>query len=518
MRKQFIIFLILVFITFGHIALVKEATAGTNVGGVINTNTTWTLNNSPYVITDTVQIPSGITLTIEPGVAIKHNIDYTKNLFTVKGSIIANGTSGKPIKFDSIGRNIYFNFEAANTDTIVDLNYCEFDGGVFVSVNNGAVLQIKNSILKNIESLPEYYTYSLSQYQPNQDIIISNNQFINSGNLAFLNTCESSRRFYVKNNLFYKCIGTCIHSAACDGSVIVENNSFIEPQKGGLGGIALSLDKYYKNSGIKAINNYWGTTNENEIEDMIYDNNDNIAINNNINYQPFSTKPSPNTPALITCISWTYSDWGKCVSGWQSRSIISSSPSNCIGGDPIIKQSCQEVMELEEEKNIDTVNNNQTTGKNNINNSNNKMVAESQNMIEEEKSLLAKIDSNLSNRVKGRILLQVEKNGEGWYVNPDDNKKYYLGRPADAFSIMRNLGLGIKHSELENYLNLKFPSRLSGKILLDVEQNGEAYYVNPDDLKGYYLNRPADAFRVMRELGLGITNNDIRKIDVGEIE
>ncbi len=81
---------------------------------------------------------------------------------------------------------------------------------------------------------------------------------------------------------------------------------------------------------------------------------------------------------------------------------------------------------------------------------------------------------------------------------------------------MRNLGLGIKHSELSGYLNFKFPSRLSGKILLDVEENGEAYYVNPDDLKGYFLSRPADAFRVMRELGLGITNSDIRKIDVGE--
>jgi len=60
--------------------------------------------------------------------------------------------------------------------------------------------------------------------------------------------------------------------------------------------------------------------------------------------------------------------------------------------------------------------------------------------------------------------------------------------------------------------------RLSGKILLDVEQNGEAYYVNPDDLKGYYLNRPADAFNIMREFGLGITNNGIRKIGVGEIK
>lgn len=147
-----------------------------------------------------------------------------------------------------------------------------------------------------------------------------------------------------------------------------------------------------------------------------------------------------------------------------------------------------------------------------------KTKTEKQIAVEEEKSLITKIDKTISKRVSGNILLQVEKNGEGWYVYPDNQKKYYLGRPTDAFSIMRNLGLGIKHSELENYLNSKFLGRLAGKILLDVEQNGEAYYVNPKDLKGYFLNRPADAFKAMRELGLGITNSDIRKIDVGEIE
>jgi len=150
--------------------------------------------------------------------------------------------------------------------------------------------------------------------------------------------------------------------------------------------------------------------------------------------------------------------------------------------------------------------------------SNRKNCIKQTSVIEEEKKSTGKLDKNLVNRLSGNILLQVEKNGEGWYVNPDNKKKYYLGRPADAFSIMRNLGLGIKHSELNGYLNSKFPSRLSGKIMLDVEQNGEAYYIYPKNLKGYFLSRPADAFKVMRDLGLGITNADIRKIGVGEIK
>ncbi len=132
-----------------------------------------------------------------------------------------------------------------------------------------------------------------------------------------------------------------------------------------------------------------------------------------------------------------------------------------------------------------------------------------------EKSLVKSIDWNLARRLQGNILLQVEENGEGWYVYPDDLSKYYLGRPADAFAVMRELGLGATHDFITSYTI--YPSHVVGKILLDVEDSGKAYYIYPKDKKAYYLGRPADAFAVMRELGLGITNKDIRKIQVWEV-
>ena len=121
----------------------------------------------------------------------------------------------------------------------------------------------------------------------------------------------------------------------------------------------------------------------------------------------------------------------------------------------------------------------------------------------------------LSERLKGKILLQVELNGEAWYVNPDNLSRYYLGRPADAFNVMRELGLGISNKDFDSFNNIA-PKRLSGKILIKVEDNGEAYYVNPSDLRMHYLNRPADAFQIMRELGLGITNDNLEKIKIAE--
>lgn len=65
-----------------------------------------------------------------------------------------------------------------------------------------------------------------------------------------------------------------------------------------------------------------------------------------------------------------------------------------------------------------------------------------------EKLLTKNISPALSNRLSGCILLRVESHGEAWYVNPTNDFKYYLGRPTDAFAIMRGLGLGITNIDL----------------------------------------------------------------------
>jgi hypothetical protein len=120
--------------------------------------------------------------------------------------------------------------------------------------------------------------------------------------------------------------------------------------------------------------------------------------------------------------------------------------------------------------------------------------------------------NDLAEQLKGRILLQVEEHGEAWYVNPDTKKRHFLGRPDDAFNLMRQLGIGVSEADYYSFNNYA-PQRLSGKILLRVHANGEAYYVNPVDLKMHFLGRPVDAFNVMRTLGLGITNSNLARIE-----
>jgi len=201
------------------------------------------------------------------------------------------------------------------------------------------------------------------------------------------------------------------------------------------------------------------------------------------------------------CTEVTYGDYaGSCFVGYQYRNIASRTPLNCAltaAQQDAARRACAiagdgTTVIPQEEYNAA--------------------------FVALEKYLVKSINKALSKRLAGRILLQVESHGEAWYVNPVDVLKYYLGRPDDAFAIMRKFGLGISEKDYTSFSKSKAPSRLAGRILLRVKAHGEAYYVNPADLKLHYLGRPADAFALMRKFGLGITNANLRQIGVGEIK
>ncbi|MEI7802692.1 MAG: T9SS type A sorting domain-containing protein [Bacteroidota bacterium] len=80
-------------------AFTNFLSAQTNVSGGIYANTTWTLANSPYILTDTVVVFPGVTLSIEPGVTIK--FDDGQRLEVRNGTLIAQGTNSQPITFTS---------------------------------------------------------------------------------------------------------------------------------------------------------------------------------------------------------------------------------------------------------------------------------------------------------------------------------------------------------------------------------------------------------------------------------
>jgi len=129
---------------------------------------------------------------------------------------------------------------------------------------------------------------------------------------------------------------------------------------------------------------------------------------------------------------------------------------------------------------------------------------------------------NLQNKLKGYILLQVESHGEAWYVNPVDGKRYYMKDGATAYEMMRKFGLGITNTDLgklpqENQRNNNpsLVNKLKGKILLQVQSLGEAWYINPKTGFRYYMKNGEAAYNLMRNYSLGITNKDLEKIPIG---
>ncbi|MCX6740672.1 MAG: CAP domain-containing protein [Candidatus Parcubacteria bacterium] len=130
--------------------------------------------------------------------------------------------------------------------------------------------------------------------------------------------------------------------------------------------------------------------------------------------------------------------------------------------------------------------------------------------------------------LKGYILLQVQDNGEAWYVDPVSFKRYYMKDGAIAYEMMRSFGLGITDADLSKIPSIadttemknstsicasnSLANRLKGKIALQVQQHGEAWYIYPKTCRRIYMKDGASAYEIMRYLGLGITNNDLSKL------
>jgi parallel beta-helix repeat protein len=71
----------------------SSVSAATTISGVISSDTTWTLANSPYSLTGNVLVNQSVTLTIEPGVTVNLNTYYIR----IDGTLKAEGTSTNQI-------------------------------------------------------------------------------------------------------------------------------------------------------------------------------------------------------------------------------------------------------------------------------------------------------------------------------------------------------------------------------------------------------------------------------------
>jgi hypothetical protein len=103
----------------------------------------------------------------------------------------------------------------------------------------------------------------------------------------------------------------------------------------------------------------------------------------------------------------------------------------------------------------------------------------------------------LADTLSGRILIQVQQGGAVWYVNPADKRRYSLGVPADSLILARTLAVGISNSNLHKIpLGNLADKKIAAGNKLAVGSQGRFFQQVQDKGQLWYMN-PLDAKRYL---------------------
>jgi len=165
---------------------VKSASTNTPVCGLLPSDTTWSLVNSPYDVCGSgVTVPSGVTLTIDPGVTVQFDA-VPGNKLNVQGVLIASGTVTQTITLTGVEASpgSWGGLSAngmVNAPALINLNYVTLDyGGVSGSSGaqvyaDQAVLTITHSLIRNSAGNGVYISLS-SLFDAHSTDFVGNSQ------------------------------------------------------------------------------------------------------------------------------------------------------------------------------------------------------------------------------------------------------------------------------------------------------------------------------------------------------
>jgi len=277
----------------------KNAHADTVVpGGNITSSTTWTLSGSPYIIQGNVTINSGITLTIEPGVAVKFDGLYSIN---INGVLNAVGTPSSYIVFSSNNASPgtqdwqSINFASAQASAS-SLSYAEVRNGANAITLNNSSPSISNILATNNNRA---FNITNSFASINNVTALSNDTGfrILSGSPTIMNS-------FIFNNNY--------------GFVLQHTSSLVAPTVNNCGiysNSARNIDNtgsFSSSASVNFQNNWWGTTDPAVISQSIWDHYDQ-EVRPYIDFTPFldsqggSPIGTPVTGVITQNTTWTAS-------------------------------------------------------------------------------------------------------------------------------------------------------------------------------------------------------------------
>ncbi len=125
-------------------------------------------------------------------------------------------------------------------------------------------------------------------------------------------------------------------------------------------------------------------------------------------------------------------------------------------------------------------------------------------------------------RLSGRILIDVPRVGDAWYVHPKTHERYYLGSEYDVYPSIVSLAVRISGRDIAKIPtaidtfrgSAKLRKRLDGYFLMDMSARGKLWYVSPRTLKRKALDEGVHPISSLLRFGFQTSQADLRRIPV----
>jgi hypothetical protein len=353
--RKFTYAILIITILIAGVLFLGDVQADTYVSGTIYSSTTWTSEDSPYTLTGDVFVNNGVTLTIQPGTTV----NFGSHRLYINGVLNAQGTSNNNIVFSGNGYgSIVFTYTSlgwsGSSGCIIDNahfsllslivedsspkisnNYFTNTYGTLITVNGGSPSISDNVLVFN----SNYNCIHINSGAPiiSQNVIagdgqaygiytagaayISNNNItgcwtgvytVGASTIQYNNIMDNSNdgiysenaAAIIQNNVLAD------NNVGISGTGVIRDNTIANNQEAGIWGPTPSAEilrnNIYDNTqnvhltesdNIEAINNWWGTTDTQAINQTIWDHK-NATNLGTLNFIPYLTEPNPLAPAI----------------------------------------------------------------------------------------------------------------------------------------------------------------------------------------------------------------------------
>ena len=278
---------------------------GEELSGIIIHDTTFTADKN-WVISNSLRISQGVTLTINPGT----NIEILASVDN-RGTVLAVGTPESRISMkgaiggNAIYKNVNFDLNGG------DLNAMKIDNCNISNANLIIVKNLCNSYIKNLNlgfNCDSVYRCKFDDalifYKGNTILESVFNNFIIPENVFWF-----SGQLNLKYNVFNGVINSLSKSYANNPSVYLQHPSYLISYENNTENIYKntflsngSASYFVKTSGsadmLTLLNQYWGTSDSKRIKKKYYDFSENAGLPY-LNYEPKLTAPSDSCPGHV---------------------------------------------------------------------------------------------------------------------------------------------------------------------------------------------------------------------------